>query len=339
METFLIDAWIGTDDTIPILDEASVSAARERAREVALAQALSVVETERLATIASELAHNHLRHARRGQIAARPITRGDVAGVEILAADEGEGIADPTGAFEGSPRATGSLGIGLAAVREHADEMDVDVRIREGTCIRARIFHGEVPRRREVGVFGRPYRDEPRSGDHAWFFRDPERLLVAVCDGLGHGPLAREAAMAAIDVFATQRARTPKVIIEECHRGLGPTRGAVMAVVSAREAGEPVLELASVGNIAIELVQPRSSRRFAASSFVVGSPQRGWRAHAESAPLEAAEILILSSDGITSRASVEEDFALLREHPIVIAHQLVTRFGREDDDILVLVAR
>jgi hypothetical protein len=29
----------------------------------------------------------------------------------------------------------------------------------------------------------------------------------------------------------------------------------------------------------------------------------------------------------------------LREHPIVIAHQLVERFGRADDDVLVLVAR
>ena len=352
MEAFLIDAWLGTESAIPILDDASVSAARQCARDMALAQSMNVTEAERLATITSELAYNHLKHARCGQIAVRAIVRGDHLGVEVSAADEGEGIADPTRAFEGTPRATGSLGIGLAAVREHAHEVDVDTRLREGTGIRARVFRGEAPRRREVGVFGRPYRDEPRSGDHAWFCRDAERLLVAVCDGLGHGTAAREAAGAAIGVVAKQQNETPRAIIEECHRTLGPTRGGVMAVVSVGEGSttelrdlregvrEPRdLELASVGNITIEVVQPRSSRRFAASSFVLGSSQRGWRAHVEIATIELDETLILYTDGITSRASIADDLMLLREHPIIIAHQLALRFGRENDDVLVLVAR
>jgi anti-sigma regulatory factor (Ser/Thr protein kinase) len=339
VEAFLIDAWLGAEGTIPILDEASVSEARRRARDVALAQGMSVVEAERLATIASELAFNHLKHARHGQIAARPIARGDYAGVEISAADEGEGIADPTVALEGAPRITGSLGVGLAAVREHADEMDVDIRLGEGSCVRARVFRGEAPRRREVGVFGRPYAGEPRSGDHAWFFRDAERLLVAVCDGLGHGPPARDASVAAIDVFTKQQTSTPRAIIEACHRALGPTRGAVMAVASVSETSAPSLDLASVGNITIELVQPRSCRRFGASSFVLGSTQRGWRPHVEVAPIERYETLIVYTDGITSRASIADDLTLLRQHPIIIAHQLVARFGRDNDDVLVLVAK
>ncbi|CAN5855427.1 hypothetical protein BH11MYX2_BH11MYX2_26670 [soil metagenome] len=59
----------------------------------------------------------------------------------------------------------------------------------------------------------------------------------------------------------------------------------------------------------------------------------------ESAPIEPNETLLVYTDGIASRASIAEDFALLREHPIVIAHQLVERFARDDDDVLVLVAR
>jgi serine/threonine protein phosphatase PrpC len=163
--------------------------------------------------------------------------------------------------------------------------------------------------------------------------------LVAVCDGLGHGPLAREAAAAAIEVFRRLRSATPRAIIEECHRTLGPTRGAVMAVVSATETTAPNLELASVGNITIELARTRSSRRFGASSCVLGSSQPGWRARFESTPIEPNETLILYSDGITSRASLGDDVTLLLEHPIVIAHQLVERFSRDNDDVLVLVAK
>ena len=58
------------------------------------------------------------------------------------------------------------------------------------------------------------------------------------------------------------------------------------------------------------------------------------------ARIEPHETLIVYTDGIRSRASIVDDLMLQREHPIVIAHQLVERFGRdEDDDVLVLVAR
>jgi hypothetical protein len=50
-------------------------------------------------------------------------------------------------------------------------------------------------------------------------------------------------------------------------------------------------------------------------------------------------VLVLFTDGIESRASIEEDLALLREHPITIAHQLALRFARDSDDVLVLVAK
>jgi hypothetical protein len=44
------------------------------------------------------------------------------------------------------------------------------------------------------------------------------------------------------------------------------------------------------------------------------------------------------SDGITSRADLSEDLELLRQPPVVIAHQLVARHARGTDDVLVLVA-
>jgi hypothetical protein len=44
------------------------------------------------------------------------------------------------------------------------------------------------------------------------------------------------------------------------------------------------------------------------------------------------------SDGVSARADVSEDLELLRQPPLVIAHQLVARHGRSTDDALVLVA-
>jgi anti-sigma regulatory factor (Ser/Thr protein kinase) len=339
MEAFLIDEWLGAADAIAIHDEASVSGARQQARTIAAAQLLSPVDAERLATIASELGHNQLKHARRGQIAVLPVTRGIHRGVEIVAADEGEGIANPTLALEGDAKSAGSLGVGLSSVRRMADEVDIDVRLREGTCVRARVWAPETPRLRQVGAFGRPYRDEPRSGDHACIIREDDRLLIGVCDGLGHGAPARAAAGAAMRVFAQNRSAAPIAIMEECHRTLGPTRGAVMAIVALRERESCTMDLAAVGNITLELVEPRATRRFGATSFVVGSHQRGWRAQVESARVAQDQLFVAFTDGVASRAHISDELVLLRQHPVVIAQYLVEHFGREDDDVLAVVVK
>jgi anti-sigma regulatory factor (Ser/Thr protein kinase) len=333
----LIDAWLREPD-LRVVDDASVSAARQRAREVASAQALGIEEAGRLALIASELAQNQLRHGRGGRMAVRPIARGTHRGVEIIAADHGAGIADPTVAIAGIPRAAGSLGVGLAAVREQATEVDFDVRIGEGSCIRARVFAPDVPRRRQLGIFGRAVPGEPQSGDHAGFHRLDDELVLGICDGLGHGPWAHEAACAAIDVFGRLPDASPTQILDECQEALGATRGAVMAVGRLKET-DGTIELACVGNITIEAVAPRTRRRFGGASFVLGAPQARVRVPVERANLPSGTALVMFTDGVVSRASIEEDLALLREHPIIIAHQLVERFGRDGDDALALVVR
>jgi anti-sigma regulatory factor (Ser/Thr protein kinase) len=333
----LMDAWLREGD-VRIVDEASVSAARLRAREVASAQAFGIEDAGRVALVASELAQNQLRHARGGRLAVRPITRDAHRGVEIVAADDGPGIANPTVALAGIPRASGSLGVGIAAIREQATEVDFDVRIGEGSCIRARVFARDVARRRQIGIFGRAVRGEPQSGDHAGFHRLDGELLLGICDGLGHGPRAHEAACAAMDVFGRLPNGSPTQILDECHEALATTRGAVMSVARLKES-DNTIDVACVGNITIEAVAPRTRRRFGGASFVLGSPQARTRVPVERTNIPSGTALVMFTDGVMSRASIEEDFALLREHPIVIAHQLVERFGRDGDDALALVVR
>jgi hypothetical protein len=46
---------------------------------------------------------------------------------------------------------------------------------------------------------------------------------------------------------------------------------------------------------------------------------------------------VLFSDGVRSRVDLAGELDLLREHPVVVAQRVVERFGRPDDDVLVLV--
>jgi anti-sigma regulatory factor (Ser/Thr protein kinase) len=332
VEALLTEQWLAGLDSIDVIDEASLTLARDAVRALDVPSEV----LDRALLVVSELGRNQLRHARLGRIACRRVERGERVGLEIIAADAGDGIDDIDLILESRGRTTGSLGVGVGAVRRLSTELDIDVRVGEGSCLFARVFESDVLRTREVGIYGRPLAGERQSGDHAAFRREGAALHAMVCDGLGHGPDARAAADAAIDVFFKRAGAPPATIIEETHPSLVSTRGVVMAVARIDEAG---LELASAGNVEALVTSFRSQRRFGGTAATVGGRPGPLRARTERASLSSDEVLVLMTDGIVTKASIEEEPALLRSHPAVIAQRILERFARTTDDALVLVVR
>lgn len=337
MEALLIDQWLRGKDSILILDEASLTVVRDRIRQIGAETGAPAEVVDRACLVATEIGTNQLRHARVGRIAIEAATRGEHRGIEITGVDRGPGLRDVAGALDGPLRATGSLGVGVGSIRRLSSEADFDVRCDEGTRIAARLFDREAPRRPEVGIYGRPYPGEAVSGDHASFHRIGDALVLAICDGLGHGPPAREAADVAMRSFDEQATGAPAGILERCHAALDDTRGVVMAV--ARIDHDGAVETSSIGNIECQICGPRSARRFGGSSAILGGRSQQAKARTETGTLNSGELIILSTDGISSKLSVEDDLVLLRMHPIVVAQRILERFGRTNDDALVLVAR
>jgi anti-sigma regulatory factor (Ser/Thr protein kinase) len=339
MDSFLIERWMAGLDPLPILDEASVSVARERVRALGAKVGLSPDDVGRLAIVMSELAMNQLVHGRRGVVAERAIERDGVPGVEIIAADEGPGIADPERALSDEPRPRGSLGAGLSSVLRLSDEVDFDVRVGQGTCIAARKLARRGARRREVAIFGRPADGERVSGDDAGFVRLADgALMVGLADGLGHGHDALDASSKAIDVLLARADQRPADLLEECDRALAGTRGAVMAAVHLDDAlGE--LVHASAGNVEARAFGPRTSRGFAGWAFVLGARRAPRpKLREERAPIHAGEALVLFSDGLSTRARIDDEPGLLQRHPILVAARLMKDFARGNDDATVMVA-
>ena len=99
-----------------------------------------------------------------------------------------------------------------------------------------------------------------------------------------------------------------------------------------------LLTHAGAGNVTSHLYRPRASRRFAPASCVLGARGPEPRLREEREPLLPRPLLVMFSDGVSARADISEDLELLRQPPLVIAHQLVARHGRTTDDALVLVA-
>ncbi len=337
MDSLLTRAWLGDASFRSIVDQASVSVLREDVRAAAAAAGFDITGAGELAIVATELATNQLRYAKAGRVTVERIERNGVLGVELVAVDRGEGIADPTAALHGVPRTEGSLGIGISSVQRLTDEVDLDVRGGEGTCVRARKFARRVGRRREVGVVGRPFPGEPRSGDDAWFGRRGDRLVLALADGLGHGGDAREAATRAIQVVVANDA-PPRELCVLANAATEGTRGTVLTVIEIDER-ERRLRISGGGNVMTHVVGPGGTRILSTPSIVLGKPQKHPAFVVEELDLDPHDAVVMFTDGISARARLDVREGVFHSHPLGIADHMLRTFGRSNDDALVVVAR
>jgi anti-sigma regulatory factor (Ser/Thr protein kinase) len=340
----LVERWLGGPAAVDITDEASVASARNAARDAGAAAGLDTTARERLAVVVSELGHNQRKHATGGAIALRQVTRRGVVGVEIIAADRGGGIVDPTRALAGDPSAgvaasgKGGLGIGLSSVLRQADELDADVRWGEGTCIRARVFAAPVPRS-EIAILGRAGPDDPVSGDDATFLRSDAAVLLAVADGLGHGPAARDAALKAIAVVHDVAHLPITDILVRCDSELIGSRGAVMAIAHV-DLERSELTHAALGNITTRIhAADGTPRPLVSTAGTLGVTRPPRRVASEVVAFAPPQVVTMVSDGIVSRVDLTGQGPLLRMHPLAIAHHVMTKFLRGHDDATILVIR
>jgi phosphoserine phosphatase RsbX len=163
-------------------------------------------------------------------------------------------------------------------------------------------------------------------------------ILVAVLDGLGHGPAAAEAAQAAAKILKRQAGASLIPLLMECHNGLRHTRGVVMSLASFNQA-DCTMTWIGVGNVEglfFHLGKEGKiiSEPLLPSRGVVGSRLPPLRATV--LPVARGDTLIFVTDGI--RSGFEENL-ILSDSPQHIADRILARDGMGTDDSMVLVAR
>ncbi|MFB3738694.1 MAG: SpoIIE family protein phosphatase [Candidatus Velamenicoccus archaeovorus] len=187
------------------------------------------------------------------------------------------------------------------------------------------------------GVATRALPGEPESGDRHVIAGFPGGALVAAIDGLGHGPDASSAAVAAVAVLAEQPQRSVTALVQRCHVSLRGTRGVVMTVASF-EAREHTMTWLSVGNVEAFLFHGDRGRGRRESVFqrggVVGYQLPPLRA--DVVPVAPGDVLVMATDGI--RGDFTEDVSPAME-PQTMATGILARSFKGTDDALVVVAR
>ena len=293
----------------------------------------------KVSIIATELATNLSRYTTGGEVLLRTITREGSSGVEILALDRGPGISNIAKCMEDGYSSGGTAGNGLGAVRRLASEFDIYSNSPGGSVILARVNRpNEAKPRFQWGVVNCPAPNEQVSGDTWRIAFDQNRLSIMVADGLGHGPQAFEAANTAAKVFDESPYCDHTAFYTRADRQMRGTRGAAIAVAQYRPL-ESLVQFTGVGNISASIRSRGNvkSRGLVSHNGTVGVEMRKVQQFDSLAPDNST--IILHSDGLQSRWSLDEYPELSDRHAAVIAAILYRDFCRGRDDVTVCVVR
>lgn len=121
---------------VPIRSDRDIVTARQTGRSVATALSFTPGEATLIATAISELARNIVTYAKEGEIRVKALNGGaSRTGIQLVAHDQGPGIADVEQALRDGFSTSGSLGLGLPGVRRLVDEFQIESERNRGTTV------------------------------------------------------------------------------------------------------------------------------------------------------------------------------------------------------------
>jgi phosphoserine phosphatase RsbX len=189
----------------------------------------------------------------------------------------------------------------------------------------------------EWGFATRALGGQAVSGDLHFVGTFADGVLIAVIDGLGHGPEAALASRVAAATLNDHLGEPIIALVEHCHLALQRTRGAVLSLAAIERDGREMTWL-GVGNVDATLHRVDADR-FHRESL----PHRGGVVGYQLPPLRAATLaldpgdtLVFATDGIASTFSSESPIGW---HPQDAAEHILRIYGKQNDDALVVVAR
>jgi negative regulator of sigma-B (phosphoserine phosphatase) len=189
----------------------------------------------------------------------------------------------------------------------------------------------------EFAFAGDPLEGETVSGDLGMVRPAANgSAVIGLVDGIGHGPLAAEAAKIAITTLGHHVNAPIESMLKYCHTALKGTRGAVLTV-AAIDSQSGTMTWLGVGNVEGRLLRAdrlRSSEHMLLAAGIAGYDLPALRA--SRIAIFPGDVVILATDGIDRQYDTT---GCANKSPAYIANHIVNRYRKLTDDALVLVAR
>jgi anti-sigma regulatory factor (Ser/Thr protein kinase) len=332
-------------------DSSQIGHARRLASSLAVSMGFGELRTAEVGIIVTEAARNIANHAGQGTILLTPqpaTLPDDDARIDIYALDSGPGIQNiPRAQVDGFSTA-GTPGQGLGAISRLASETHIYSAPHKGTILFASVSSNSESGSQTSGDLN--HQDDPPScaaiclpilgetvcGDAWAWHHTRDRQIYILADGLGHGPNAAEASREALRIFETSWVQSPERILKEIHGALTKTRGAAVSIAEVLPSAG-LVNFAGAGNVVGAVHSGGKTRNMVSMNGTVGHSVG--RLQQFSYPWERNSILIMHSDGLTTRWNVEQYSGLSSSHPALLAGALFRDFQRGRDDATVLVSR
>lgn len=318
-----------------VAEQADVAVARRLAASRARELGFPELREHQVELVVTEMATNLVKYASDGRLLVSAGRCDGTSCIDLLSLDTGPGMGDAAGHLaDGSSTGT-SLGVGLGAISRLSDVFDIYSEGSGGTAVMARVARGTGPRSggSTVGALSRPPASETVCGD-AWAVQERDgRLTVMVADGLGHGSGAAAASTQAVEVFRRQSHLPVEELVASIHAELRATRGAAVAV--AEVCPDASVRFCGVGNISGMMATAAGRREMVTHHGTAG--HQATKIRSFDYALEPGALVILHSDGLSSRWDLSDHPQLAARHPLLVAGVLYRHHGRKRDDATVVV--
>jgi anti-sigma regulatory factor (Ser/Thr protein kinase) len=337
--------------------EHDVSSAVLEARGQATRVGFDVVAATQFSTAVSELARNILKYATRGEVLLTRLAESGRIGVEAVVSDKGPGIADLETALQDHFSSGGTLGLGLPGVRRMMDEFDIRSTPDQGTVVTIRSWLGTPgaggagSTSADVGACSGPLEGVTDNlewscyvrmcfghrvgGDAAVVVTGDGWVLAGLIDVLGHGPESAPLASKLAALIRSHGSLEPISLLEFLHESIKGDRGAAVGLCRVETASGEA-SFVGVGNTALRVLGSRSVRLHSVEG-VLGDRMR--RLRVQRLVLGQEDLLLMYTDGVSSRFKVADLPELLFVPATRAARELVAHFGKRHDDASCIALR
>lgn len=293
--------------------------------------------------IVAELTSNLIKYANGGELLYRANFTGEYNEIEIYCLDKGIGFENVAKIMNDGYSSSNTLGHGLGSIKRLSNDFQIYSMKNWGCVQYVRICEKpelQLPPLKNglnYTTIAVNYPGEKLCGDGYYIKQTTKGFQIFVGDGLGHGESANEAVEAAIKAFRQTIETQPSEILRDIHSKVKKTRGLVATIASVDYKSE-TWSICGIGNINTRIYNGLENKTYTPYNGIIGHniPRT---LNNTVVPYKRHQIIIMHSDGLRTKWSLNDLTSIFKQSPAIIASALYKENIRGTDDATILVGK